>query len=149
MSGMSGMGGMQVASGPGALTVGAVMRRRWIAVSPLATARDALQIMRMARLRQVPVAADGILKGMLWYPALVQAVLGAGGPKVAQVMSPELEAGDAQMPVSEAAARIARSHGGCLPVIEPSPAGARLVGLVTESDLLRLAYEPARGSASA
>lgn len=141
---------MRMASAANDLTVAAVMRRRWISVSPLASLREALQIMRMARLRQVPVAtANGTLKGMLGYPALVQAVLATEASQVAQVMSPEAETGEAQMPIAEAAARIARSHAGCLPVVEPGPDGARLVGLVTEADLLRLAYEPARGSAPA
>ena len=31
---------------------------------------------------------------------------------------------------------------GCLPVVEATPEGPRLVGLLTESDLLRAAYLP-------
>jgi CBS domain-containing protein len=58
-------------------------------------------------------------------------------------MCPEIETGDPQMPLAEAAACVARSRAGCLPVVESSPKGPRLVGLVTEGDLLRAAYEPA------
>jgi predicted transcriptional regulator len=140
------------ATGIEGVTVGTVMRRRWIAVSPLAPLRDALRLMRMARLRQLPVASDGILRGVIGYHALVHAVLDSGGwelAPVAQVMSPEAETGEVGMPIAEAAARMVRSRAGCLPVVEPAPGGARLVGLVTETDLLRLAYAPARVSASA
>ena len=31
---------------------------------------------------------------------------------------------------------------GCLPVVESSPTGPALVGVVTEADLLRVAYDP-------
>lgn len=135
--------------GPGAEGVGGLMRRHWIAVSPQAAVRDALQLMRMARLRELPVVVDGILHGVLSYPALVEAALEGQAARVAQVMSPEIETGDEHMPVAEAAARIARSRTGCLPVVESSPEGPRLVGLVTESDLLRFAYEGLRGDTPA
>lgn len=122
------------------------MRRHWIAVSPLAPLRDALQVMRLARLRLLPVVADGILRGVLSYPAAVEAALAGRAALVGEVMA-TAETGDERMPVAEAAARIARSRAGCLPVVDPGPAGPRLVGLVTESDLLRLAYD-ARSRAS-
>lgn len=125
------------------------MRRRWIDVSPLAPLRETLQLMRMARLRQLPVVAEGVLRGMLSYRALVEAVLAGKVSRVEEAMDPEVEAGYAAMPVAEAAARIARSAGGCLPVVEEGPEGPRLVGLVTESDLLRLAYGPERAPGSA
>jgi acetoin utilization protein AcuB len=124
--------------------VGGIMRRHWISVSPLASIRDTLQLMRMARLRQLPVVAEGVLRGMLSYPAAVEAALAGRASRVEEVMVAENETGEMRMPVAEAAARIARSHAGCLPVVEPGPEGPRLVGLVTESDLLRLAYTPPR-----
>lgn len=128
--------------------IGGVMRRHWVAVSPLATLRETLQLMRMARLRQLPVVADGVLRGMLSYPALVEAVLAGRTARVGEVMAAESETGEARMPLAEAAARIARSNTGCLPVVEPGPDGPRLVGLVTEADLLRLAYAPPRAPGS-
>lgn len=132
---MRGVGGLD------GLDLAGVMRRHWIAVSPLAKVRDALQLMRMARLRQLPVVREGLLLGVLSYPALVDAAVGGRAERVDQVMSIEAETGEPHMGVAEAAARIARSPGGCLPVVEPGPRGPRLIGLVTESDLLRLAYE--------
>jgi len=124
------------------------MRRHWVAVPPSTPIRDALQIMRMARLRHLPVVEGGILHGLLSYPVLVEAAVRGRAGRVAQLMSPETEIGDARMPIAEAAARIARSKAGCLPVVEIGPEGPRLIGLVTESDLLRLAYE-GRGPAPA
>lgn len=122
-----------------------VMRRHWISVSPRTAVRDALQLMRVARLRQLPVVADGVLLGVLSYRVLVEAAGAGDAERVEQVMSPETETADPRMAVAEAAARIARSPGGCLPVVEPGPRGPRLVGIVTEADLLSLAYSRTRG----
>ena len=45
-----------------------------------------------------------------------------------------------ETPLRVAASRMARLGIGCLPVVEPGEHGGRLVGLVTESDLLRAAF---------
>lgn len=127
-----------------AQSVGGVMRRRWIAVSPVASLLDTLQLMRLARLRHLPVVADGILRGVISYPVVVAAAVSGQAEQVGQVMAAEAETAEASTPVAEAAVRIARNGTGCLPVVESTKAGPRLVGLVTESDLLRLAYEPER-----
>jgi CBS domain-containing protein len=125
--------------------VGGVMRRHWVAVSPGLPLREALQLMRVARLRQLPVVTGGVLLGVLSYRTVVEAVVAGRGERVGDVMRPEMETGEASMPVGEAAARLVRSQAGFLPIVEPGPGGPRLVGLVTESDLLRLAYDPVRG----
>jgi len=140
---------MRMVERPWERSAGSVMRRHWLAVSPRTPIRETLQLMRMARLRQLPVVADGILRGVLSYAALVEAALKGQASQVGEVMAPEMETGDAAMPVPEAAARVARSRAGCLPIVEPTPDGPRLVGLLTESDLLRLAYDPLRSSAQA
>lgn len=124
--------------------VGGVMRRHWVAVSPQLPLREALQLMRMGRLRQLPVVTGEVLLGVLSYTRVVEAVVAGRGERVGDVMRPEIETGEASMPVGEAAARLVRSQAGCLPIVEPGPGGPRLVGLITESDLLRLAYEPVR-----
>lgn len=121
-----------------------MMRRHWVAVAPDASITETLQMMRVARLRQLPVVADGVLRGVLSFAALVEAALTGRCTRVEEVMSPETETGGATMAVDEAAARIARSRTGCLPIVEPGPDGPRLVGLLTESDLLRRAYDPIR-----
>lgn len=129
---------------PEGQAVGGVMRRRWIAVSPAAPLLDTLQLMRLARLRHLPVVADGILRGVVSYPVVVAAALAGRVEQVGQVMAAETETAGPSMPLAEAAERIARNGIGCLPVVEATKAGPRLVGLLTESDLLRLAYAPGR-----
>ena len=49
---------------------------------------------------------------------------------------------DPDTTLREAAKRMLSFKIGCLPVVEPSRDGPQLVGLVTESDLLRAAYAP-------
>lgn len=140
---------MSVAVGAGQMAVGGLMRRRWISAHPGDSIVEALQLMRLARLRHLPVVADGILRGLLSYPALVAAAAAGRASRVEQVMTPETPTAEAATPVAEAAARMVRSASGCLPVVEDGPAGPRLVGLVVESDLLRLAYEGGEASGRA
>jgi CBS domain-containing protein len=135
----------QGSSDPGVDGVAAVMRRHWVAVAPGASIAQTLPMMRLARLRQLPVVADGVLLGVLSFAALAEAALTGRCTHVGEVMTPETETGVSTMAVGEAAARLARSCAGCLPIVEPGPRGPRLVGLLTESDLLRLAYDPIRG----
>jgi CBS domain-containing protein len=44
--------------------------------------------------------------------------------------------------LAEAVALMADAAIGCVPIVEASDAGPRLIGLVVESDLLRAAYDP-------
>ena len=46
---------------------------------------------------------------------------------------------DPQTPLRLAAERMTRLHVGCLPVVEEDAGRARLVGVLTEADLLRAA----------
>jgi len=55
--------------------VGGVMRRHWVAVSPQLPLREALQLMRMGRLRQLPVVTGEVLLGVLSYTRVVEAVV--------------------------------------------------------------------------
>ena len=119
------------------------MRRHWISLSPAAPLEDALQLMRMARVRQLPVVADGILVGVLSYPGLVAARLAGIAAIVQEVMARVQETAEPATTLREVAARIERARGGCLPVVKPTAAGPLLIGVVTEADLLRLAYEAA------
>jgi CBS domain-containing protein len=57
------------------------------------------------------------------------------------VMTPAPETVTADCVLEDAAARLFHLRIGCLPVVQPSLAGPRLVGLVTETDLLRAAYD--------
>ena len=128
-----------------------VMRRDFITISREENLLEALQLMRLARLRHLAVVNEGVLVGILSYRDLQDeliACLDSGSPDapaVAQIgvvdrmsSSPFSIVPDATL--SEAASRLDRLHVGCLPVVEPGEQGLRLVGLLTEMDLVRAAY---------
>lgn len=119
------------------------MRRHWISLSPATPVDEAILLMRMARVRQLPVVADGILVGVLSYPRLVAARLAGVAAIVREVMGRAEETAEPSTTLRDVAARMERARGGCLPVVQPTTAGPLLIGLVTEADLLRLAYEAA------
>lgn len=133
-----------------------IMRRHFVTVSVREGLDEALRIMRMARLRHLLVEQDGELVGILSYRDLLDRALArleeaeatprdASGTPVsiseAMMASPYVLTPDA--PLSEAASRLTNLHIGCLPVVEREDGSARLVGLVTESDLLRAAFPTA------
>jgi CIC family chloride channel protein len=133
----------------GPLTVGELMRRRFITASPRDRLADVRQTMRLARLRHLVVAEDGYLVGILTYRDLLETTLERRGnapdePQgaVAGAMVSDPECVSTERSLAEVAARFWQSGLGCLPVVAPSNEGRRLVGLVTESDLLRAAYDP-------
>jgi acetoin utilization protein AcuB len=121
------------------------MRQRWIELHPEATLLDAVQLMRLARIRQVPAVADGILLGMVTYRELLEALVEQPdrepGVPVAPWIGDAQATAEATTSLAEAASRMARAAVGCLPVVETTVRGPRLLGLVTENDLLRAAYE--------
>lgn len=142
-------------------TVADLMRRDFITVSVDESLFEALQIMRLARLRHLLVERDGLLVGVLSYRDLQEQALstlaegapqtraasgderhplralGIAGAMVAApfIVTPETRLGDA-------AVRLARLGIGCLPVVATQGGEPRLVGLITGRDLLRAAYEP-------
>jgi CBS domain-containing protein len=126
-----------------------VMRRRWISLSPSAGLLEARQLMRLARVRQLPVVADGgLLIGVVSYADLLIAALEGVPDKtvVGDVMGEAIETATVEMPLAEAALLMVRGAAGYLPVVGRTREGLRLLGLVTESDLLRLAYDARAGT---
>ena len=104
-------------------------------------------IMKMKRLRHLPVVEEGRLVGMLTQRDLFHAALSTAlnfGEKaqkeflktvvVKEVMTDEVLTIDPGADVKEAARRMIEHKIGCLPVVE----NGKLVGLVTETDLLRV-----------
>ena len=133
------------------LLVRDVMRRDFITVSSDETLMEALQLMRLARLRHLAVVSEGLLVGVLSYRDLQDELVACldldspDAPAVAQIKvvdrmtrSPFSIRPDATL--NEAASRLQRLRVGCLPVVEPGEQGLRLVGLLTEMDLLRAAF---------
>lgn len=131
-------------------TVGSLMRRQFITIAPDACLLDAEQVMRLARVRHLAVVRAGVLVGLLSYRDVLEASIvrllheRLGHLRLTRVdglmhRRPHTIGPDA--PLAEAAHRLARLRIGCLPVVEDSRSGPRVIGLLTESDLLMAAYD--------
>jgi CBS domain-containing protein len=117
-----------------------IMRRDFVCAGPDESLEAARQTMRLARLRHLPVTRGDALVGILSYRDLLErwdrAVSGAASVGDAMRKAPLCVVGP-EASLGDAAAWMCRYGYGCLPVT--SNAGV-LVGLVTETDLLRAAY---------
>ena len=122
-----------------ALSVRDIMVTDLVTVGPQESARHAYQLMRDRRFRHLPVVADGRLVGVLsdrdLRPVLLSPWLAEA--TVAELMSEDLTTVAPGASVEDAASLLVVKKIGCLPVVE----GARLVGIVTETDLLAVLVE--------
>lgn len=130
--------------------VGEIMRTEVLTLSPDETLDLGQDIMRLGRLRHMPVVEEGRLVGMvsdrdLFSRSLARA-LELDGPSmrgflrsidVGSVMSKELVTVGPDTPLAEAARLLADRRIGSLPVVDGE---GRLCGLLTETDLLAAAY---------
>lgn len=123
------------------------MRRRWIATPPRTGLLEAAHLMRLARVRQIPVEEEGLLVGLLDHGELLRASLDEirrmtpGGRLISDLMDRHPPAAFPDESVQDVAARMLAASLACIPVVAaPPPAAPRLVGLVVESDLLRRVY---------
>ena len=123
-------------------SVADVMRRQFVTASPEEGLPQVRQTMRLARLRHLVIAEGDQLLGLISYRALLESLLdGEDGEKAisaAMIESPVVVT--PATPIADAAERLCRYGFGCLPVVEESVPRPRIVGLVTESDLLRAAF---------
>jgi CBS domain-containing protein len=107
-------------------------------------------IMSLGRVRHLPVLEEGRLVGLVSQRDLLAASLSraldfeasqrrtfARSIEVDEVMVRDVETIEPDAPLRDAAARMLRSKIGCLPVAKPD---GTLVGLISESDLVRVAY---------
>jgi acetoin utilization protein AcuB len=143
------------------MRVAELMRRDFISVSPDASLDEARQLMRLARLRHLVVVRHRTVVGILSYRSLLESAIDDRGaetegrrqrrarPSVATLMAAEPECVASDRSLEEVAAQLFRLNLGCLPVVEaagePVEAGGEppaLIGIVTERDLLRAAYDP-------
>jgi CBS domain-containing membrane protein len=142
-------------------TVGLLMRKHFVSVGPAETLLEADRIMRLARIRHLPVVEAGRLVGVLSHRDVLDASIarlekvdGAQrvehlrGIAISEVMHREPYTATESTTLGEAAQRMLRLKIGCLPVVRSSLDGPELVGIVTESDLLRAAYAPDFNEAS-
>ena len=122
-----------------ALTVRDVMVTDLITIGPETTARAAWKLMRDGRFRHLPVLKAGRLVGILsdrdLRPVLLSPSLAR--VRVADLMSEEISTVRPGAPVEDAASLLVTKKIGCLPVLD----GERLVGIVTETDLLAVLVE--------
>jgi CBS domain-containing membrane protein len=143
-------------------TVGSLMRKHFVSAAPSESLLDADRIMRLARIRHLPVVESGRLVGVLSHRDVLDASIarlerrdGAEraehlrGITIADVMHREPYTAVESTTLGEAARRMLRLKIGFLPVVRQAPNGHQLIGLVTESDLLRAAYAPDFDDASA
>jgi CBS domain-containing protein len=130
-----------------------VMRRDFITIATGESLLEALHLMRLARLRHLTVESGGLLAGILSYRDLQDELLTRSGPGpadgpvspfsqilVADRMAISPYSIDPEATLGEAAARFERLRIGCLPVAAPSAEGPRLVGVLTEMDLVRAVF---------
>ena len=141
--------------------IATVMRRHWISTSPQLSLYEAEQLMRVAGIRQLPVISDDVLVGVLDHRDLLRAALERvlerplelvkdllATLSVADVMDRKPPTAMPSESLVEVARRMVDEHLGCLPVVEAEGDRLLMVGLVVESDLLRLAYAPAGAAGS-
>jgi acetoin utilization protein AcuB len=145
------MGRSVADDGPLGGRVRQIMLRNFVFAGPEMTAYEAERLMRSARIRHLPVVSQGELCGMLSYRDLLEFTLAQlerdprGGEALRAKTIESLMARDPVTAASgttlrEAALRMLRHRIGCLPIVD----GARVVGLLTESDLIRAALRPVR-----
>ncbi len=116
-------------------TVAEIMTPNPEVVAPGDRLQQAAQEMELRYIRHLPVVdASGALCGLLSERDLHAA---DERLRVRDVMAADVKTVTSQTPAYEAAYLILRDKIGCLPVV--SDVG-RLVGIVTESDFVRLAY---------
>jgi len=119
------------------LTVGELMVRDPTALPPQATVRRAREELDLARIRHLPVVDRG---GLLVGVVSQRDLLGAGDDphlRLEQIMRTDVKTVDPDTPAHEAAYLLLRHAIGCVPVTD---SGGRLLGIVTETDFLRVAY---------
>lgn len=136
-------------------TVELLMRKNFVTVTPTESLLEADRIMRLARIRHLPVVVGGRLVGILSHRDVLDASLARlehcepadrvdhlRGIPIAKVMQTNPYTADRTSTLADAARRMLRLKIGCLPVVHAGREGEELVGLITESDLLRAAYAP-------
>jgi CBS domain-containing protein len=122
-----------------------VMHREFIRVAPEESVLAVLQLMSMARVRVLPVVEGDQMRGLVAHRDLVAAILGLTGEAV-DAAEPVVDfarpvaAVSPEAPLLEAARRMIEEAVPCLVVTLEIDGRPRVVGLITEGDLLREAY---------
>lgn len=126
-----------------------VMTKMPITLSPMDTLRTAREVMERDRIRHIPiVSSHGTFLGLLTQRDLLRAsvsnLAGLGqdevdeieaGIPLAECMSPDVFTVSGDFALYKAAQMLLAHKFGCLPVVD----NGKLVGILTESDFVRLA----------
>lgn len=136
---------------PGDRTVESAMQRDPVCVEPEARLDFVDDIMNVGRVRHMPVVSNGTLVGVVSHRDLLAASLTKvldfdkearrifmRSVEVSEAMTKNPLAIGPSAKLREAAKILLERKIGCLPVVD---AERRVVGLLTETDLLRAAYE--------
>ena len=134
----------------GERTVESVMAREFVSVGPGDRLDFVDDVMKLGRIRHMPVISNEALVGVVSQRDLLAASLSRvlafdaqerrtfmRSVEVAEVMTPNPVVVVASATLRQAARLMLERKIGCLPVVD---AETRVVGLVTETDLLRGAY---------
>lgn len=122
-----------------------------VTVEPQNSIASAIRLMRQGQLRRLPVVENGVLVGIVTSGDLRRITGLASILKdpsqdnflwhhipVANVMNRDIHSLTPDTPIAEAARLLVEQKIGGLPVVD----GARLVGIITTSDLLETLMEP-------
>jgi CBS domain-containing membrane protein len=137
------------------------MRRTFISAAPSDNLRHVAQIMQLARIRHLPVLdAAGALVGIVSHRDLLEATTPPDDPcspaerarhletiPISGVMRKPVRTITTRETLRDAAELMLRYRIGCVPVVEQIESGVRVVGILTESDLLAAAYLSASDTA--
>lgn len=118
--------------------VGDVMTREVVTLAEDDDLGRVEAFLSLGRIRHLPVTRDGRLVGLVTHRDLLRAAIGGVEHLVRadDVMTRDIRTVDADMQLTDAARLMLDNKFGCLPVVDENE---RLVGLVTEADLVRFA----------
>ncbi len=132
---------------PDKLRVRDVMSSELITLDEEETLDLVEQVMRLGRVRHLPVTDSGALVGLVTHRDLLRASISAladigederqellSKVKVKEIMNRDIRTVKPTLPLNKAAAILLENRFGCLPVVED---GDKLVGILTEADFLR------------
>lgn len=122
------------------LTVEDVMTTALVTVRPEASVADAAQEMRLASIRHIPVIEHGHLVGIVSQRDILRAMAhaDASARPLREVMTSRVLTIRRDAPAARAADFMLEHKIGCLPVLGDA---GEVIGLVTESDFVRIASD--------
>jgi CBS domain-containing protein len=119
-----------------------LMTKKPLTLAPTDDVAMARALMQHGGIRHVPVVDGGRLVGLITRQSLIRAETQHGPASaalpVSDYMTSQVQTARVGMPVRKAARLMLQHKLGCLPVLDDTGA---LVGILTESDLVRLAAD--------